>query len=265
MGVTLRLVPHILTVDDDPAVLKALTAALEGTYVVHGAATGTEACAILRRHPVAATVLDAVLGEEHGLDLLERIRAISPAPILILTGYGTDELAARALRANVDDYPKKPVNLTELRAALARLTSPPTSPLDPAVQVRAYLDAHLEKELNLTDLAGQFGLSEGHLRRRFREAYGKTPRLYLTEVRLKRARELLRTTDLRVKEVAENVGCPNLRWFLRLFKRVFGVTPSAFRDGRRPSDNRASASPGPMFKTATLLSKSATCGTDGSG
>jgi|GEM_PF-5891928 len=43
--------------------------------------------------------MDAVLGDEHGLDLIERFRAISQAPILVLTGYGSEELAILALLA----------------------------------------------------------------------------------------------------------------------------------------------------------------------
>jgi DNA-binding response OmpR family regulator len=114
--------PHLLIVDDDPAIREALGAALAGAYVVHAAATGEGACALLRRHPVAAIVLDAILGEEHGLDLIQKLRALSPAPILILTGHGSEELAARALRARVSDYLKKPVSLAEIRGALARVT-----------------------------------------------------------------------------------------------------------------------------------------------
>ena len=55
--------PHILILDDDPAIREALATALQGTYVVNSAATGKEACALLRRHPVAAIVLDAVLAD----------------------------------------------------------------------------------------------------------------------------------------------------------------------------------------------------------
>ncbi len=108
--------PHILIIDDEPAIREALATALKGAYVVHGAATGSEACALLRRHPVAAIVLDAVLGDEHGLDLVARFRAISPAPILVLTGYGSEDLAIQALRAKASEYLKKPVGEREFRA-----------------------------------------------------------------------------------------------------------------------------------------------------
>jgi DNA-binding response OmpR family regulator len=124
---------HILIVDDDPSIIEALTAGLTGPYVVHGAGTGEEACAILQSHPVAAVILDAVLGHEHGLDLIERFRAISPVPVLLLTGYGSEELIVLALRAKVTDYLRKPVNLRELQEALARVLNEQAGTPDPVL------------------------------------------------------------------------------------------------------------------------------------
>jgi len=221
--------PHVLIVDDDASVREALATALEGAYVVHGAANGQEACAILQRHPIAAMVLDAVLGTEHGLDLVQRFRAISQAPIMILTGYGSEDLAIRALREKVSDYLRKPVNLKELRASLARLMHQDGHPLDPVAQARRHLVEHLERQHTTASLAKEVGLSERHLRRQFREAYGTTPRRYLTVVRMERAADLLRTTRLGVEQIARILGYPNAATFDRIFKRAFGTTPSQWR------------------------------------
>ncbi len=221
--------PHILVVDDDPSVVEALTAALKATYVVHGAATGKEACAILRSHPIAAIILDAILGSEHGLDLVEQFRALSRAPILMLTGHGSEELAVRAFRAGVDDYLRKPVNLKELRATLSKLVQEHGQRLDPVEQARRILVEHPERPHTTASLAREVGLSEGHLRRQFRAAYRKTPRRYLTEVRILRASELLRTTSRGIEEIAHSVGYSSVAVFNRIFKRAFGVTPSKAR------------------------------------
>ena len=131
--------PQVLIVDDDPAVVEALTAALNGTYIVHGAATGEEAYAILRGHPIAAIILDAVLGREHGLDLIERFRAVSRAPIIMLTGHGSEELAVRAFRAGVVDYLRKPVRVKELRATLSKWLRQHEERPDPVEQGRHIL------------------------------------------------------------------------------------------------------------------------------
>jgi len=78
--------PQLLLVDDDLSIREGLALALTGPYTVHAAATGAEACALLRTRPVAGIVLDAILGNEHGLDYVDRFRALSHAPILLLTG-----------------------------------------------------------------------------------------------------------------------------------------------------------------------------------
>jgi len=221
--------PHLLVVDDDPSVREALEAALHSAYVVHSAATGTHACTLLSRHPVAAIILDAILGDEHGLDFLDRFRVLSPVPILLLTGYSTEELAIRAVWAGVNGYLRKPPNLPALRAAVARLVAPSLWLGDPVERARQHLDQHLEKALDLADLAHQLGLSESHLRRRFCAVYGMTPHRYLTEARLRRAAELLRTSGQPITEIARRVGIADPRRFRQLFKACFGCSSSAYR------------------------------------
>lgn len=223
-------VPHILIVDDDASVREALAAALKGAYVVHEATNGQEACVILRGHPVAVIVLDAVLGPEHGLDLIERFRRLSRAAILILTGYGSEDLAVRALRARVSDYLRKPVNLTELRASLARLIHQDGQSPDPVAHARRHLAEHLERQHTTGSLAKEVGLSERHLRRQFLEAYGTTPRRYLASVRMQRAADLLRRTRLGIEQIAQAVGYPNVATFERVFKHAFGAPPSQLRN-----------------------------------
>jgi YesN/AraC family two-component response regulator len=228
--------PHVLIVDDDPTIREALGAALAGAYVVHAAATGDGAYALLGRHPVAVIVLDAILGKEHGLDLIQKIRALSSAPILILTGHGSEELAARALRAGVSDYLKKPVSLRDLHTAMTRLLSHEGASVDPVVRARLHLDEHLATDFRGDELARGVGLSEAHLRRCFRAMYGKTPRRYLVEARLQRAVELLRSTRLGIEQIALAVGYTDFPAFDRRFKRAYGVTPSVLRAREGPSE-----------------------------
>jgi AraC-like DNA-binding protein len=218
---------HILVVDDDAPVREALAAALAPEYIVHAVATSSEACALLSRQPVAAIILDAILGAEHGLDGVPQLRKASHAPILVLTGHSNEDLAIRAVWANVDGYLKKPISVQGVRAAIEGVLSSGEDASDPAVRVRRALEAYPPRPLGAAELASRFGMTEGHLRRLFRAAYGRTPRQYLAELRVRRAEELLRTTDHGVKQVALQVGFTNLAVFRRVFKRVFGRTPMA--------------------------------------
>jgi AraC-like DNA-binding protein len=244
-------------VDDEPAVIEAITVALKGTYVVHGAATGKEACAILRRHPVAAIILDALLGEEHGLELVKPFRKLSTAPILILTGHSTEDLAIRAVWAKVDGYLKEPLSIPDLHTAVARLLLPREEPAglakmvpsevpppEAVVLARRYLEAHLREPYAAGRLVREVGVSERHLYRQFRAATGMTPRQYLTRVRMVRAAELLRRTTRGIEQVASDVGYPNVAVFNRVFKRAYGVSPSAFRAGEQTQDAQEREVPG---------------------
>ena len=65
----------------------------------------------------------------------------------------------------------------------------------------------------------------------FRDVVGVSPMNYLTNCRMLRARELLRTPDLPVVEVAEQVGYRSEAAFNRAFTRTFGVGPGAYRRG----------------------------------
>jgi len=222
-------IPHILIVDDDESVREALAAALNGTYVIHEAATGEEAYAVLRCYPIAAIVLDVVLGQENGLDMIGGFRSISRAPILVLTGYASEELAIRALRLKVDDYLKKPPRIEELRATLARLVSYFPSAADPVRQARLHLDTHIQEQLDPKTLGIQLGFSERHVRRRFTARFGRTPRQYLTSTRMEAAVARLRTTGESVTQIARSLGYESRRTFSRVFRRVFGVSPSDLR------------------------------------
>ena len=221
--------PQVLVVDDDPGVRELLMAALADAYAVRAAASGSEACALLRTHSIAAIILDAFLGREHGLDLIERFRKLSSAPILILTGYGSEELAIRALRAQVAEYLKKPVSVVDLLSALRRMIPFDGSAADLAARAIRYIEENAARAFRGVELASQFGVSEAHFRRRFREAHGRTPRQYIVQLRIRRAADLLRTTQREVKQIAQEVGYTDLQLFRRTFTRAHGVSPLRWR------------------------------------
>jgi len=225
--------PHVLVVDDDAPLLEALTSALAERYAVHTAGSGAEACAVLRAHPVAIIILDAVLRDEHGLDFVESFRSLSPAPIVIITGHGSEDLAIRALRAGVAEYLKKPISLADLHAVLERLIPLNHRPSELIDNACRYLDAYPPKEFRAAALARQLGVGEAHLRRLFRNAYGRTPRQYLAELRVRRAALLLRTTEHSVKRIATELGYANPKRFRRTFSRLMRLQPQAWRSLKR--------------------------------
>jgi AraC-like DNA-binding protein len=92
------------------------------------------------------------------------------------------------------------------------------------------IDRGYSEPLDLDALARAAGYSRFHFARSFREAYGRTPRDYLSWRRVERARELLRTANLTVTEICLLVGFSSLGSFSARFKDEFGSSPSDFRE-----------------------------------
>lgn len=96
-------------------------------------------------------------------------------------------------------------------------------------RVSAMLETLLHTAVNVNEMAAMFQVSRATLFRAFRERLGKTPIQYLADVRLRRARELLRTTDHPLDEIAHASGFRGEKYFLRCFRQGTGQTPTAFR------------------------------------
>jgi len=225
--------PSILLVDDVAVVREAVAYGLGDFYAVHTAATGAAACARLRAQAMAAILLDVYLQDECGLDLVPHFRTLSPAPIVVLTGRGSEEVAMGAVWAQVDGYVKKPVGLAELRTALSRVGAGPTAPAALATRLRQYLDQHWAAARPLGVVATELGADAAALRSGFRVLYGCTPGAYRQTLRMRYAAHLLRTTTWGIKEIAHAVGYTSHTRFGRVFRAIHGVSPSVFRE--RPS------------------------------
>ena len=91
------------------------------------------------------------------------------------------------------------------------------------------MDRHYAEPLSLDQVARQAGYSRFHFLRAFRDAYGETPRAYLTRRRIERARDLLRSANLTVTEICHMVGFTSLGSFSARFSGLMGQSPSAYR------------------------------------
>jgi YesN/AraC family two-component response regulator len=220
---------QVLVIDDDPHVAGTVAAALEERYLVHVAADDREALVMLRRLPIDLMVLDVRLKTADGLAALERLRAARNCRVLVLTGFGSEEVLLRALRARVDDYLDKPFDVFELQARVAALMGEPPGHGDPAHRARQLLLHRHDRPHTTASLARNVGLSPSHFRRLFKAAYGCTPMELLERLRMEQAARLLKAGGLSVKEVARKVGYQNANNFSTAFKRFYGTPPQSHR------------------------------------
>lgn len=95
-------------------------------------------------------------------------------------------------------------------------------------QAREYLNDNFDTDVGLEELAGMAGLSRAHLIRAFRREFHITPHAYLTDIRIRRARHLLRQGESPAS-VALECGFADQAHFTRHFKARTGVTPGQFR------------------------------------
>jgi YesN/AraC family two-component response regulator len=220
---------RILIIDDDPSLIESLAAALAPPYRVRAASSGQAALAVLRTQPTDVIILDVMLGTEDGLDLVPHLRDLTPARILVLTGYGTHENVRRAIRVKPDDFLDKPVRLDVLRGRIAALLGGNGDDSDPLERVHGWIAREFHRPLTTEHLARSAGMSRRQLRRAFAERFGLTPRAYLERCRMTQAASLLRDTDCLIKEVAARAGFSDPNNFSTVFKRFHGLFPEAFR------------------------------------
>ena len=108
-------------------------------------------------------------------------------------------------------------------------------PVRHLLRAKDLADGRYFEPLTVADLARAAGLSRAHFSREFRQAFGETPHQYLLTRRLERAAALLRNTDRPVTEICFTVGLSSLGSFTTSFRRIYGVSPLAYRDSFPPA------------------------------
>jgi YesN/AraC family two-component response regulator len=250
-----RHAPGVLVVDDDPLVRSFLRDALASLARVIEAKDSEQAIELLQeqaREHVHLVLADYVLPTRSGLELLQITKRNWPwLPVIILTAFGSEELAVQALRGGAIDYLRKPVALDALLhsvgTAIARSNPVVESDraahggkasaraIHPNIQrALTFMRKHFARALTLTDVAREAGLSRFHFCRLFHHETGVPFHEYLHAVRVTQAKELLAADRyVRVSEVAYAVGFNDLSHFDRTFRKMVGYSPSQYRKSLR--------------------------------
>lgn len=112
-------------------------------------------------------------------------------------------------------------------------------PLVPAtrhlLRAKDTMDGRYAEPLDVAEVAKVAGMSPAHFSREFRSAFGETPHQYLLTRRLERAAALLRSTDRSVLEICTSVGLNSVGSFTTSFKKVYGMTPTRYREAHPPT------------------------------
>jgi YesN/AraC family two-component response regulator len=248
--------PVVLIVDDDAPVRSFLCTALEDTASLIEAPDGEQALQTLERlggRTLDLILLDYVIPNRSGLEILRAVRRQWPwIPVVIITGFGSEEVAIHALRAGARDYLRKPIDVEQLRQTVVALTAKRAPGMRPGAETpvaeschpRAvhrgvargleYASKHFTEPLTLSEVAREASLSKFHFCRLFHREMGLSFRQYLQGLRVRRARALLADPDLSVTEVAYAAGFNDLSDFDKVFRKIVGVPPRAYRKNILP-------------------------------
>ena len=103
---------------------------------------------------------------------------------------------------------------------------------DPLRRAIDFMELHYPEKVTIPEIARIAGFNSQYFCSYFKKHTRSTPVEYLTTLRIRRAKELLRSTDLSVLEVAMQSGFENVSFFIHKFKTATGVTPGRYRRGR---------------------------------
>jgi YesN/AraC family two-component response regulator len=257
----MRNIKHsqILIVDDDTALLNQYVEGLSDAYRIVAVQTGRVAIErVKRRSDIDLAVIEYRLSDMSGIDVMKEIKDVAPSVlVIIVTAYGDEEVAVEAFRSGARDYLKKPFSISELSTkidfylalrladqqrrknilpgsdTLAQPGTPPAavtlSQYHKIQQAVRFINDNYRADIRLDAAAREAGMSPSHFSRIFKKVMGLSYQDYLNSRRITKAKYLLRTSAQSVTEIAVFLGFADPTGFGRIFKKLTGQTPSAFR------------------------------------
>lgn len=173
--------------------------------------------------------------------LPERLQAeglLDPSAPRLRLAYGRREVLRRfeeILRLNASTERDYAIQIgVELHALLAELldrrSDDTRSHEEQMRQARLLLQSSLAGPVDMREVARSLHMSYRNFRRVFREYCGTAPHQYLLELRIARARKMLKESSMNVQEIAGRLGFENPLYFSRLFRKKTGQSPTAWRN-----------------------------------
>jgi two-component system response regulator YesN len=246
---------QILIVDDDSGYVECLS----DTYRVVTAETGRVAIERVKRcGDINLAVIEYRLPDMSGIDVMKEIKDIEPSVLVIMaTAYGDEDVAVEAFRSGARDYLKKPFSISEhctkidfilahrhadkqrRKNILPESHAPARPGTTPAAvtqsqyhkiqQAALFINDNYRTDIRLEAVAREIGMSPSHFSRIFKKVMGLSYQDYLNNRRITKAKNLLVTSPQNVTEIAVSLGFADSTGFCRIFKKLTGRTPTAYR------------------------------------
>ncbi|WP_127530162.1 helix-turn-helix domain-containing protein [Paenibacillus kobensis] len=211
------------------------------------AADPSEAMSLLNEHSFSLVVINMNRSQDDGLKLCGRIREISRVPIMLIGGSHDFQLVRKALTYQVSDYLPDPVSTNDFAVSLENVkrelnasatanfkalsqsrtdSVPPVNIID---KVKEYVDEALSQNITLKEISNILHFNYSYLGQKFKCHEKMTFNEYLLQQRMEKAKLLLVSTDMKVYEIASEVGYTEMDWFYKKFKAYTGVSANEYR------------------------------------
>lgn len=244
--------PTALLVDDNHDLLEFMRDELSADFNILTASDGTEALKVLAERKVDIIVTDLMMPHMDGIELCRRLKTDDKTlniPVIVVTAKQDVRSVVEGLTVGADDYVTKPFNNEVLRLRMKRLVTlrrrgatrtmlmpepekVKITSLDEKLIERAvkYVEDNISRsDLSVEELSKALGMSRVHLYKKILHITGKTPIEFIRILRLKRATQYLRESQLNVSEIAYQLGFNNPKYFSKYFQEEFGISPSEYQ------------------------------------
>jgi signal transduction histidine kinase/DNA-binding response OmpR family regulator len=251
--------PLLLIVEDNQDLRNFISINLRNKYQILEAQNGVQGYEMAKRFSPQLIISDIMMPEMDGLELCTRIKEnilTSHIPVLLLTARTTVENWIEGLERGADDYIPKPFNLSILEAKifstienrqrirklfLSKMNAEPkelvSTSLDEQFLKKAFdvVENHYtNSEFGVETFVQKMAVSRSLLHKKLSAIVDQSAGDFITHIRLKKSTELLKARTFNISEIAYQVGFNDPKYFSRIFRRVYGLTPTEYSEGKLP-------------------------------
>lgn len=244
----------ILLVEDNNQLRDYLRKKLAVHFDVAVASNGIEALDFIKNNLPEIVISDVMMPEMDGLTLCSTIKntpMYSDIFVILLSAKSSSEDEMQGYKSGADFYVKKPfdpeilikqmVNVYATRQQrrkqiITDLLSPQSDnagiqPKDDFLQraIRIIEEHLMDENFKIDEFAAEMHLSKTVLHRKFKLMIGETPNIFIRNIRLRKAANMLKETDLSISEIAYLTGFSQAHYFIKCFKELYQDTPKNFR------------------------------------
>jgi len=245
--------PRILIIEDNADMRLYIKNEFSDSYIISEAHNGTVGLEKAFEDMPDAIICDVMMPGIDGYQVCKTLKQderTSHIPLVMLTAKSSEQHTIEGFESGADDYVAKPFNSALLRTRIknlieSRITLRKKFIKDPFATIKDISPSKTDEKLlnkayeivekniensdfEVTDFANEMCMSRTQLYRKIQAVSGQSVKEFIRIIRLKKAAELLLTTDQNVSEISVAVGFNSLSYFTSSFSEYFGVSPTKY-------------------------------------